>query len=142
MYLLHTIGAFLIDVWLCSITWGSYLILFSLFITLLSCIIILRMRIITSVFVILVSFFITKVVFYIIGICWAHLYYTTYLTHPHAVHNPIIVIGSLALLYALLEIVLFAIIAKKYRLRLLFLSIITLLSNLISAMIVYNLPVR
>ena len=110
MYLLHTIGSFFIDVWLCSVTWGSYLILFSLFITLLSCIIILRMRIITSVSIVLIASFVTKVLFYIIGICWAHIYYTTYLTHPHGVHNPIIVIGSLALLYALLEIIIFTII--------------------------------
>ena len=137
--MIYSLLSYIVDVWLCSISWGSYLVSAALFISLFAFVCILRMRIIKAVFLALSTAIITKVVFHSVGFSCAYVNPTSHSYLPY--HSAGIIIG-LAASYSIIELLFFALVAKRFNLKPLSLALVMSISNGISAAIIYYLPIK
>lgn len=137
--MIHSLLSYVVDMWLCSISWGSYLISISIFISLFAFVCILRMRVIKAVFLVLSSAIVAKVFVYSLGISCAYINSATY---PYLLYHPAFIMMGLATTYSLIELLFFAIMPKRFNINPLPLAIATSISNGVSAIILYYLPYR
>lgn len=137
--MIYSLLSYIVDMWLCSISWGSYLVSISLFISLFAFVCILRMRVIKAVFLALSSAIVAKVVFYSLGISCAYINSATY---PYHLYHPAFIMTGLAATYSLIELLFFAIVPKRFNLNPLPLALAMSISNGISALMLYYLPYR
>lgn len=137
--MIYSLLSYIVDMWLCSVSWGSYLVSAALFISLFAFVCILRMRIIKAVFLALSAAIIAKVTFHSLGFSCAYINPATYAYLPY--HAASIIVG-LAVSYSLIELLFFALIAKRFNLKPLPLALVMSISNCISAAIIYYLPTK
>jgi len=136
------IASFILDEWLYSISWGMYHIPINIFVMLFFFKCVMGMRMILAVFLSLLSTLVAMVAFSIIGMSIAHFVdIEEYARTPQDLYHPFVISFGLAGIYAGLQSLLFFMLSRYYSFRLSHAITVAVLSNIITALCVYSLPV-
>ncbi len=136
------IASFILDEWLYSISWGAYHIPINIFIMLFLFKCVMGLRMIPAVFLSLFSNITAMVVFALFAMSVAHFIdIVSYAHTPQELYNPFAIAIGLGIIYATLQSLLFFIISRKYTFKLRQAIIVAFLSNMVTALCVYSLPV-
>ena len=136
------IASFILDEWLYSISWGVYHVPINIFIMLFLFKGVMGLRMIPAVFLSLFSNITAMVVFALFAMSVAHFVdIISYARTPQELYNPFAIAFGLGVIYATLQSLLFFIISCKYTFKLRFAITVAFLSNLLTALCVYSLPV-
>ncbi len=136
--MLNVIGDFLLDKWLWSVTWGWNQIILCLILMWMSLVFFGRKGSVAALILTISSFLFAFVVYsaLIVGI-FIYLFEWKFvaLTEEYVVLNVLSVSVWLGIIYSILQGIFFLILSKLYRLALLRILLITIFSNISSALI-------
>jgi len=137
-----TIASFILDEWLYSISWGAYHVPINIFIMLFLFKCVMGLRMIPAVFLSLFSNITAMVVFALFAMSVAHFVNIVGYAHTtQDLYHPFVIALGLGIIYTSLQSLLFFIISRKYAFKLRFAITVAFLSNLLTALCVYSLPV-
>ncbi len=137
-----TIASFILDEWLYSISWGAYHVPINIFIMLFLFKCVMGLRMIPAVFLSLFSNITAMVVFALFAMSVAQFVDIVNYAHtPQELYNPLVISLGLGIIYAIVQSLLFFIISCRYTFNLRYAIIVAVLSNILSAICVYSLPI-
>ena len=139
--MITTIENFFLDAWIWSMTWGIYHMPINMLVMILCFIFVARLRIIPSIWLTVFSKLFSIVLYALVVLCIVY-FVKLQIVFPETVHyqniNTLAACISLAVIYSFFQVLFFLIVNRFYALNIGFIAMITVVSNFISALLVYK----